>query len=208
MTAPPTNRGRTFDIEPLSPEEVTLLVRSISPRYASGARLRALIGVMYGGGLRIGEALALLPKDVDLDRCTIRVLNGKNGNNRLVGIDPSSCSFIATWMERRIALGLTQRHRVFATYSANAHGKPIGQRYVRSALASAALKAGLDKRVHPHGLRHSHAFGLAQRGTPTHQIQKQLGHVNLATTDDYVGHLANEEVVEAMRNQPAWFREG
>lgn len=63
----------------------------------------------------------------------------------------------------------------------------------------AEAKAGIEKRVHPHGLRHTHAAELAREGTPLNLIQAQLGHESLATTDKYLRHIAPEELVKAMK---------
>jgi integrase len=57
------------------------------------------------------------------------------------------------------------------------------------------------KRVHAHGLRHTHAFELATEGTPLHIIQAQLGHASVATTDRYIRHLNPAAVVEAMKSR-------
>jgi integrase len=61
------------------------------PALQLGYPARARIAVMYGAGLRLAEALALLPKDVDTEAGTVRVLRGKGSKSRLVGIDPRSC---------------------------------------------------------------------------------------------------------------------
>ena len=71
--------------------------------------------------------------------------------------------------------------------------------YVRTLLPRLARKAGIDKRVHAHGLRHTHAYELASEGTPIHVIQAQLGHASVATTDRYIKHLNPSAVVETMR---------
>jgi integrase len=197
----PTNRGRTFPAEPLTSDEVHRLLAAASTRSSSGIRLRALIGVMYGAGLRISEALALRPKDVDSQECTVRVLNGKGGKSRVVGIDPRSCALLEAWLERRRSLGLNGRHPIFATYEVGKVGRPVSGVYVRGALARLGVKANIDKRVHPHGLRHSLAFDLAQRGVPTHVIQAQLGHASLAVTDRYVRHLMPADVIDVMRER-------
>jgi integrase len=70
-------------------------------------------------------------------------------------------------------------------------------------VASSGLgkKAGIEKRVHPHGLRHSLAFAMATEGVPTHEIQAALGHSSLAITDRYVRHLAATDVVARMRSR-------
>ena len=62
-----------------------------------------------------------------------------------------------------------------------------------------AKRAKIEKRVHPHGLRHTHAYELANEGTPLHVIQQQLGHSSLATTDRYISHLSPQAVIKAMK---------
>ncbi len=64
-----------------------------------------------------------------------------------------------------------------------------------------AKRAGIEKRVHPHALRHSHAAELARERLPVNLIQAQLGHSSLATTSRYLAHIAPEELVEAMQRR-------
>jgi site-specific recombinase XerD len=77
---------------------------------------------------------------------------------------------------------------------------------LRLALARLKRRAGIAKRVHPHRLRHSLAFDLAQPGIPMHAIQAQLRHASLAHTDRYVRHLMPAEVIALMR-QRTWEEE-
>jgi integrase len=192
---PPTNKGLAFPPEPLTPAEVRTLLRAIPLRSNSGCRLRALVGVLYGAGLRVQEALDLRPRDVDLDTCQVTVRAGKGGKRRVVAVDPFSCSLLAAWLDRRATLGLTGRHPVFATYSEGAFGHPWDQREARRSLARAGDRAGLTKRVHPHGLRHSHAVLLA-RTQPLHVVQRQLGHARLDSTQTYISHLSAHDLSE------------
>lgn len=198
---PPTNKGQTFPPQALTTEEVSALLGAMSTRSASGVRLRALVAVMFGAGLRVQEALDLRPSDVE--DCQITVRKGKNGKRRVVSIDRQSCALLATWLERRRALGLTGRHPVFAAYSDGTLGRPVDQRYVRRALARAGEKAGLDKRVHPHALRHSHAVRLAKGGR-LDAVQKQLGHASLKTTSTYLDHLSAHDLVEYVDGLGDW----
>lgn len=62
----------------------------------------------------------------------------------------------------------------------------MSDRYVCAALARLAVKAGLDKRVHPHGLRHTLAVDLSDSGVPLRAIADQFGHASTATTDEYL----------------------
>ena len=73
--------------------------------------------------------------------------------------------------------------------------------YVRALLPRLSRKVGIDKRVYAHGLRHTHAFELANERHPLHVIQHPLGHSSLATTNRYINHLAPQEVVETMRGR-------
>lgn len=199
MTTPPSNKGRKFPAEPLSAAEVRLLMAAIPTRSVSGVRFRALVAVMLGAGLRISEALDLMPRDIDSKACTIHVRNGKGGKARLVGLDPVSCELLGRWMDKRTGLGLTGRHHVFATYSEGNVGGRLSDRYVRTALARYAEKAGLEKRVHPHGLRHTMAFDMFTKGVALPIIQQQLGHASLDATSTYVSHMAPTAVIDAMK---------
>ena len=202
-TSPPTNKGLRFPAEPLTRTETARLLAAVPTRSTSGLRLRALIAVMYGAGLRVQEALDLMPRDVD--GCTLRVRNGKGGKTMTVSIDPASCDLLGRWMDRRTSLGLTGRHRVFATYSANNFGQPMDARYVRAALARHGEKAGIEKRVHPHGLRHSLAFQLYTDGVPLNEIRRQLRHSSLAGTQTYIDHICPDtDVAAVMAARPDW----
>lgn len=160
-------------------------------------RNRALIVVFWRAGLRVNEALALLPKDLDSQQGTLRVLHGKGDRSRLVGLDPEAVAIVEKWIERRARIGLNGRHPLFCTLQ----GGRLWSPYVRNLLHRLARKSGIEKRVHPHGLRHTHAFELAGEGVPLHVIQQQLGHGSLATTDRYVRHLNPQQVVDVMRGR-------
>jgi site-specific recombinase XerD len=73
--------------------------------------------------------------------------------------------------------------------------------YVRGLLPRLAAKAGIEKRVHAHGLRHTHAAELMREGVALNVIQKQLGHASVAVTSAYLDHIAPREVVETMKKR-------
>jgi site-specific recombinase XerD len=184
---------------------VRALLAAASPRSASGVRNRALVAVLYRGGLRLAEALALRVADVDLEAGAVRVLRGKGARARTVGLDPGACALVERWTERRRQLGIGRRSPLFCTISAGERrgsvlrpGEALDPRYVRAALGRLAERAGVDKRVHPHGLRHTHAAELAAEGVPSTVIRDQLGHSNLSTTDRYLRHVAPQEVLRTM----------
>jgi site-specific recombinase XerD len=156
-----------------------------------------LLTVLYRAGLRHSEALALSPKDVNLVTGSIAVLHGKGDRSRVVGIDPGACSVISGWMTRRTGLGFDGSLPLFVSM----RGTPLKSSYLKSLLPRLARRAGIDKRVHPHGLRHTHAYELMMEGVEIPIIQRQLGHVSLATTAIYLNHIAPRQVIEAMRKR-------
>jgi site-specific recombinase XerD len=159
-----------YPAEILTAEEVRGLIRACSSRAASGIRNRAFIVALYRGGLRLGEALALRPKDVDVKAGTITILYGKGDRSRTVGLDPGAAAVLERWLERRRVLGIGGRAPLFCTLA----GATLAA--LRMLLARLAAKAEIEKRVHPHGLRHTHAAELAAEGMPLNLVQAQLGH--------------------------------
>jgi integrase len=197
----PANKGRKFPPEPLSPREVLALLEQCGSG-SCGKRDRALIVLMWRTGLRVGEVLALYPKDIDLDAGRVAVLHGKGDRARVVGLDPMACSIVREWMAERRWLGLKGTSPVFCVVSRPTIGKPMHSAYVRNKLKELGARAGIEKRVHPHGLRHTHAFELAGEKVDLRLVRRQLGHSNLAITARYVEHLNPFEVVDAIRARP------
>ena len=192
-----TNRGRRLPPEILTDEEVHALLRACSARAATGIRNRALIAVLYRSGLRINEALSLCPKDVDRRTGAIRVLNGKGKRARTVGIDPGAMAVLQRWLDMRTRIGLSGGQRLFCTHE----GRPMTDSYVRVLLPRLARKAGIEKRVHAHGFRHTHAAQLRAEGVDIGIISKQLGHRSIATTARYLDHIAPYAVIEALHGR-------
>ena len=75
------------------------------------------------------------------------------------------------------------------------------QDYFRGLLRRLRNKAGIEKRVHAHGLRHTHAAELAQEGIPVNVIQQQLGHANLAIISVYLSHIAPQQLIDTMKGR-------
>jgi len=192
---PTTNKGQRFPVEVLTPDEVKALLSACSRRAPTGIRNRALIALLYRGQLRISEALSLKPKDIDFDKGTVRVLHGKGNKARTIGVDDGALALLQVWMGKRKAIGVNGRHAVFCTLD----GKQVSDAYVRIMLKRIASKAGIEKRVHPHGLRHTGACEMRVEGLDVGIISKQLGHSSIATTARYLDHISPAAVVDAVR---------
>ncbi|MBL0869844.1 MAG: tyrosine-type recombinase/integrase [Phycisphaerales bacterium] len=97
---PTTTYGRTFPPEILTPDEVRRLLDALAGDRWACVRDRALIAVLYRTGLRVSEALALREKDVDEARHAVRVMRGKGGRSRTVGIDDGALRVLNQWLQR------------------------------------------------------------------------------------------------------------
>lgn len=184
---------RTFPPEPLDADEVMRLLDACGDG-PLGLRDRALVAVMYRAGLRVSEALALLPKDIDEKRRAVRVLRGKGGRSRTVGLDAGALAIVQVWMEARREHGIVDSAPLICTKM----GGSMTTGYARRLLAGLGRQAGIAKRVHPHGLRHTHAAELRGEGVDIGIISKQRGHRSIATTARYLDHIAPWAVVEAI----------
>jgi site-specific recombinase XerD len=187
------NKGKKYPAEPLTPAEVAAVIGQCSHRSATGIRNRALLTLLYRSGLRVSEAVALRPADVDLTKHSIRLKATKSGHAQTRGFHPSADDALARWIDTRRSLGFSHGP-LFCCLD----GTAVSDDYVRVLLRRLAAKAGVEKRVHPHGLRHTFAVELDAAGTSITVISKLLGHSNVPTTARYLDHLTNGQAVTAL----------
>lgn len=190
-----STKGMRFAPEVLSSKEVRGLMDGCSRRWPTGMRDRALIAVMYRGGLRVNEALMLSVGDVDLATGVVRVLHAKGGKTRSVAVDPETIALVELWLSKRRELGISSSAPLFCTLK----GTKVSRVHVTQRFKQLAEKAGIGKRVHPHALRHSRAVDLLRAGADVVVISRALGHANVATTNTYLQHLTPDAVLDAMR---------
>lgn len=168
----------------LTREEVAALLAQPSRRYPTGIRDRALMRLLYRGGLRCAEALALRPRDIVLARHEIRVNEGKGGKDRVVWVDGATVEMLARWKDIR-----PSSEFFFCTLA----GRSLRDSDVRDMVARRGRKAGIEIRVHPHLLRHTFASEFLEDGGTLIELQQLLGHERLETTAIYA-HTANERL--------------
>ena len=160
----------------------------------TGIRNRALLLTMASTGIRVQEALDLMPKDVDLEARRITVQHGKGDKRRVVPITMrSAVDALERWLDTRKAREINGHHRAFCTLE----GGPMKQQYVRQVLPRLATRAGLEKRVHPHGLRHYFAASMSRRGLQPVFLQDVLGHGSLHTMTTYLRRLTSDDAIDA-----------
>lgn len=157
----------------LSFQEVTALLDALG-----SIKYRAVVTTLYASGLRISEACALKPADIDSDRMLIHVRNAKRGRDRFVALSQKLLELLRVYWAMERPPGTY----VFTGLTARGHVSPHA---VRAALHTAAQRVGLLKRVTPHVLRHSFATHLLERGADIRTIQVLLGHGSIRTTARY-----------------------
>jgi site-specific recombinase XerD len=196
---PPRNKGMRYPADPPTVEEIVAVMR-LTGEDRHGWRLRAMIVVLWRGGLRIHEALALGEHDLDPRRGSLLVRNGKGGRRREVGMDDWGWEHLRPWLTERAELPVGP---LFCIIDGPTRGRSWSGAAVRSELRRLAARAGVRRRFAPHQLRHAHALELAREGVPLNIIQRQLGHANLGTTSIYLQGLDPEEIIAAVRARHA-----
>ena len=164
----------------LSPQEVRQFLSCVLRRKA-----RTALTVCYATGLRVSEAIALKPTDIDSQRMTIRVTQGKGQKDRDVMLSEQLLSILRDWY--RFA---RPTEWLFPGVIPGSH---ITRSGIENACTLAHERSGLSKPVTPHSLRHAFACHLLEYGTDLRTIQLLLGHRSLSTTARYL-RLATSKV--------------
>jgi integrase/recombinase XerD len=166
----------------LSLGEVERLIDAANGTTPRSLRDRALIELLYGGGLRVGEAVALERGDVDLEARVVRCV-GKGDKERVVPLGTQAIEALRRYLSRgRPYLDRRHRPEIFL----NAQGGALTRAGAFLVVKRLAARAGLDpERVHPHLLRHSFATHLLEGGADLRSVQEMLGHSDLGTTEIY-----------------------
>jgi site-specific recombinase XerD len=202
----PPNYGKRYPAVVLTRDEIRALMKAFSRRGSAGIRNAAITAVLYRSGLRINEALSAPLSDLDLNAGSLYVRYPKRDRKgrsrpRTVGLDAETIALLERWLARRRELGISTRAPLFCQIQTTRCGQPMSATGYRDALNRAAIRAGIDKRVHPHGMRHSFAFDWVQEARPLNHLQKALGHRYLSTTAHYADHLNPRDVLESMRDR-------
>lgn len=138
---------------------------------------QAMLMTLYSAGLRVSELVQLRPDDIDSGTMKIRVREGKGGKDRYTILSKTLLETLRRYFRR-------YRPQQWLFYSSTPQ-IAMPTRAVQRMTATTALRAGLNKRVTPHLLRHSFATHLLERGTNLRYIQELLGHTSLKTTMIY-----------------------
>ena len=167
----------------LSQEEARQLITVAG---AKSLKLRLMLALGYGCGLRAGEVVRLRAGDIDSAQGIIRVVQSKGRKDRHVMLPDEVLELMRQWWKerpRRFDAGVLPQERL--VFPGRKAGKPLTTRQLNRLFHEACAAAGISKRVTLHSLRHSFATHLLDQGTDIRLIQAVLGHDKLDTTARY-----------------------
>lgn len=193
---PPKSRRSLYSF--LSETEMKRLLENAYTEDIRGVRNRALMEFMYSTGARVSEVENMKLSDLRLGRCEARVF-GKGRKYRTVYINKSSLFWLKKYIDLRNELIYSNKRESYQESGReenkgqdflflNRYGKRLTSRSIRNIVRESLLAAGIDKKISPHGIRHSFATHLLQEGAGIREIQELLGHENISTTQIYT-HL-------------------
>lgn len=177
----PRRRQPRHQPEILSRDEVRAVLRA-----AGNVRDRTLLSIAYGGGLRVGEVVALKLADIDRGRMCLRIREGKRRKDRLALLSEAMLDTLqAYWRARRPEGWL---------FPGQVPGRPLTRKTAGRIFKTAKAKAGITKGVSLHSLRHAFATHLLEAGTDIVVVQRLLGHASIRSTLRYL-HLSERRLM-------------
>ncbi|HEX3082442.1 MAG TPA: site-specific tyrosine recombinase/integron integrase [Candidatus Saccharimonadia bacterium] len=178
----------------LETEEVERLLEAIDTSNPVGLRDRAIIELLFSGGLRVSELVDLNTDHINLDRREFMV-RGKGQKDRPIFISEQA----ADWIDRYLKTRKDPGKPLFIHYSGS-QNEDEGGMYTRLTVRSVqrlvkrySIAAGITKDVTPHTLRHSFATDLLHNGADIRSVQGLLGHANISTTQIYT-HITDPQL--------------
>ncbi len=162
--------------EVLTKEEVKMLIEN-----CDNEKSRLMLSMLYSSGLRVSEMVNLKVSDMNFNDNTGWVRKGKGSKDRIFAISPQLTNELKDYLEDRESTYIFSKE------------KPLTTRNIQKIIKATNLRAGIQKRVTPHTLRHSFATHLLENGTDIRVIQALLGHASLNTTQVYT-HISSEQI--------------
>ncbi|MBT4446349.1 tyrosine-type recombinase/integrase [archaeon] len=166
----------------LTKPEMASLINSAGSR-----KSRLIIKLLYSAGLRVSELCKLRIEEIDFKSGKGYVRLGKGGKDRLFFMGKALAYELAEYVD----------HQQSGWLFSNSKGDTLTERNIQKLVKGAASRAGIQKQVTPHKLRHSFATHLHDGGTSIRVIQELLGHSNLATTEIYT-HVSSKKLDEVV----------
>lgn len=156
----------------LSKEEITCIIQAMK-----NIKHKAILMMIYSGGLRVGEAARLTPEDLDRQRMLIHIKSSKGRKDRYTKLSEKALNVIDEYT--------AQYRPIKWLFEGAKAGRHLSRRTIEKIFDQACEKAGIKKDVSVHDLRHSFATHLLEGGVDLRYIQELLGHASSKTTEIY-----------------------
>ena len=176
-------------------EELEKLLDAIDMSTQEGTRNKAILETMYSCGLRVTELTELKISNIYADVEFIKVI-GKGNKERLVPIGASALKFIQIYVEN-IRAHIVPKKNAEDILFLNRRGGKLSRVMIFYIIKELTNKAGIQKNIHPHTLRHSFATHLVEGGANLRAVQEMLGHESITTTEIYT-HLDRNFLKETL----------
>ena len=180
----------------LNLQEVEALLQAFRGNDPLEIRNRAILEILYASGLRASEITALRQDGLDFDNMILRVI-GKGSKERIVPFGHSALKSLRRYLEQARPV-LAERGGRQPQVFLSDNGRPLTRARIWMIVKEAARRAGIDKPVYPHAIRHSFATHLLANGADLRVIQELLGHASIGTTQIYT-HFNAGEIQQAHR---------
>jgi integrase/recombinase XerD len=181
--------GRSLPVS-LSEHDVDLLLNAPEVTNGQGFRDKTMLEMLYATGLRVSELVGLKFEQISFRQGVVRII-GKGNKERLVPVGEEAMSWLEAYMTqaRKTTLGERQSDYLFVTNRADGMTRQAFWHIIKRH----AKKAGINKELSPHTLRHAFATHLLNHGADLRVVQLLLGHADLSTTQIYT-HIARERL--------------
>lgn len=181
----------------LSVKEIELILETPDTTDKFGLRDRAILELMYATGLRVTELINLKLTDVHLSLGLIQTI-GKGDKERIIPIGDHAIKWVTTYLERSRQLLIRPNKRDDHLFL-NHHGQGFSRQGIWKNLVAHVKKAGIEKEVTPHTLRHSFATHLLENGADLRVVQELLGHADISTTQIYT-HITKQRMADVYKD--------
>ncbi len=186
--------------ETLSVEEVEKILNAPTISTPQGLRDRAILELMYGSGLRASEICTIEIQSINLEEGVARV-RGKGNKERLVPVGSKALKAIRNYLTD-FGRGRLAKPGTGSALFISQWGKAISRKTLWALMQEQARRAGIQKKIHPHVLRHAFATHLLANGADLRAIQEMLGHADLSTTQIYTAVEKTRLADEHRRTHP------
>ena len=176
----------------LTVEEVDLLLEQPDLSQPNGLRDKAMLELLYACGLRVSEMVDLNLENINMEAGSVRCL-GKGSKERIIPINRTALNHLHTYLER--GWGKLLKNRLERAFFLNQHGRRLTRQGCWKIIKKYARKAGIEKEITPHTMRHSFATHLLENGADLRSVQEMLGHADITTTQIYT-HLTRSKLKE------------